>query len=109
MNPPKSTSGETALTLSMWQKLALAGLVGLTSWNLKTTLETHTEVRMLQVRFETRDNDIMLLRQRICDVEDKSQQNRDHCNAHIGSKGHVVAISRADRIEADIRELKERK
>ena len=69
----------------------------------------NTEIRVLQVRFETRDDEMAFLRKEVAALEEHIQTIKSHVDHHVGSEGHVIAIRRADRIEADVKELKSQK
>jgi len=69
----------------------------------------NTEIRVLQVRFETRDDEMACLRKEVADLKAQIQKDKSRVDHHVGSEGHVIAIRRADRIEADVKELKDQK
>lgn len=126
MVPPKSIDGVPYMALSPSMKiivgvagslLTLAGALCIwlvldirekTEENGRKLDASNTEMRILQVRFETRDNDMVAMRKRVEDIEEKTQKHKAHVDHHVGSEGHVIAIRRDDRLEADIQEIKKR-
>lgn len=106
MSPPKSTNGETILTLSSIHKtigyLATAAIMA-------TFVATINNVITLNVLAEKISNVEGRLRFRDARVEkletelDRTRECMDH---HMAGEGHTVTLRRLDRIERDLETVK---